>query len=116
MSTRDMENAQMAGQPVHFVCLDVSSSSSDDFEFDARCHFIPRVGECIEYKKLNMVVIRVFYRLVDCTPVDLGFCSSPTVVCHYSGETDEETVHEVKKLIQSLESFDTSSIENPPHH
>lgn len=103
---QEVELAQIAGVMVHFVCLDVGPSSSEDFEFDARCQFIPRIGDRIEYKRLNMEVTKVLHNLVDGSPKGLGFCAIPTVVCRFLRANDEETDREVARLIQSLSGSD----------
>lgn len=94
--------AQSFGQPVHFTCIDVGKSSKDDFQFKARCHFIPRVGERVGYGQKVMEVIGVIYRAVKNENDGGRPVMVPNVLCRYIGEAPSyESL--VKELLLSLQ-------------
>jgi hypothetical protein len=48
---KEIENTILAGDLVHFVYLDPTGDTTKDYPFDARCHFIPRIGDRLEIGK-----------------------------------------------------------------
>ena len=97
----DPEAERIAGRLVHFICLDANKSSSADFTFKTRCHFLPKMGERIEYKQMIYEVVRVYHKMVQMPEFDIFPCAIPNVVCRFIGR-DDGVDEEVKALLRSL--------------
>jgi len=57
----ELESSILAGNIVHFVWLDPSGDTTKDYEFNASCHFIPRIGDKIELGKNKIAFVKSIY-------------------------------------------------------
>ena len=58
---KEIESALIAGHRVRFLYLDPNSDKTKDYEFDARCHFIPRIGDKLEIGKDKTAFVKSIY-------------------------------------------------------
>ena len=78
---REIESTIIAGSMVHFVYVDPAGKKENDFEFDARCRFIPRVGELVKTGRGGLSFVKnVFHAFAQSDQFEEGkFFQSVTV-------------------------------------
>lgn len=57
----ELENSIIAGSKIHFVYLDPDGKKENDFEFDARCHFLPHVNDIIKIRANKLTFVKSIY-------------------------------------------------------
>lgn len=100
MSKEDeLSKTQLAGGKVKFVCLSGLKPSDDDFEFTARCLFVPRKGEKIFYGDKRLTVLQVSYKSVETFESGVSLMV-PNVLCRYEGDRTSPDI-EILKAFQT---------------
>ncbi len=97
----DPDAARTAGQLVNFVCFEMGKSSAPEFRFQARCHFLPKIDECVEHQRMLFRVTRIYHHTVTTPESDAYPFTVANVVCGFLGKIEDQD----SKLRTQLESL-----------
>jgi hypothetical protein len=79
----DIESSIIAGNPVKFVYLDPGGDKSKYISFDARCHFLPAIGQKVIFGATNQIafVKNIYHNFLQSDDFEPGvFAQIVTVV------------------------------------
>jgi hypothetical protein len=57
----ELENSIIAGNQVHFVYIDPDGNKENDFEFNARCHFLPQINDIVKIRQNKFAFVKKIY-------------------------------------------------------